>query len=375
MGWLRLFVNINWKPFNSHHYTAYHQESGRYSRPLSHSMDCEQPRCCYRGAQNTSRRHLAVWRSGTCQSNWIPPWWGQEPHQTIGAQTAPPPGISRLLKTLHHNILPLWPTLLRWQSKRLHSVGSGYWDAAPGFAEKYQLHVMLREKATAAWSSCQCPACNICTERAECVVGLHSGGTVTFHVTHTVITEEHLNHVNVCIRNTLILLQLIQFSSVSHVWFFATPWTAARQASLSITNSQSLVKLISIDLVMPSSHLILCHPLLRLPSIFPSIRVFSYESVLHIRWPKYWSFSISPSNEYSGLISFRIDWFDLLAVQGTLKSLLQHHSSKASILQHLAFFMVQLSHPYMITGKTITLTIQTFVGKVMSLLFSMRSLS
>ena len=135
--------------------------------------------------------------------------------------------------------------------------------------------------------------------------------------------------------------------SLSHVWLFATAWTAACQASLSITNSWSLLKLMSIELVIPSNHLILCHPLL-LPSIFPSIRVFSNESVLHIRWPKYWSFSfsISPSNEYSGLTSFRIDWFDLLAVQGTLRSLLQHHSSKASILWCSAFFMVQLSHPY-----------------------------
>ena len=126
---------------------------------------------------------------------------------------------------------------------------------------------------------------------------------------------------------------------------------------------------------MPSKHLLLCHPLLLLPSIFPSIRVFSNESVLHLRWPKYWSFSfsISPSNEYSGLISFRIDWFDLIAVQGTLKSLLQHHSSKASILQHSAFLMVQLSHPYMTTGKTIALTSWTFVSKVMSLLFNMLS--
>ena len=153
-----------------------------------------------------------------------------------------------------------------------------------------------------------------------------------------------------------------------------TPWAAACQASLSITNSQSLLKLMSIKSVMPSNHLILCHPLLLLPSIFPSIRVFCSESVLRIRWPKYWSFSfsISPSNEYSGLISFRIDWFDL-AVQGTLKSLLQHHSSKASILQLSAFFIVQLSHPYMTTGKTIALTRRIFVGKVMSLLFNMLS--
>ena len=136
-----------------------------------------------------------------------------------------------------------------------------------------------------------------------------------------------------------------------------------------ITNSQSLLKLMSIKSVMPSNHLILCHPLL-LPSVFPSIRVFSSESVLCIRWPKYWSFSISPSNEYSESISFRIDWFDLLTVQGTLKSLLQYHSSKASILQRSAFFMVQLSHPFMTIGKAITLTRQTFVGKIMSLIFN-----
>ena len=159
------------------------------------------------------------------------------------------------------------------------------------------------------------------------------------------------------------------FSSVqllSCVQLFATPWTAARQASLSITFSWSLPKPMSIELVMPSSHLIVCHPLLFLPSIFPSIGVFSNESALHIRWPKYWSFSfsISPSNEHPGLISFQVDWLDLLAVQGTLKSLLQHHSSKASILQHSAFFIVQLSHPYMTTGKTIALTRWTFVGKV-----------
>ena len=149
----------------------------------------------------------------------------------------------------------------------------------------------------------------------------------------------------------------IKFSSVqllSHVRFFVTPWTTARQASLSITNSQSLLKLMSIESVMPSNHLILYCPLLLLPSIFPSIWVVSNESALLIRWPKFWSFSfsISPSNEYSGLISFRIDWFDLLAVQGTLRSLPQHHGSKASILQCSAFFMVQLSHPYMTTGKT-----------------------
>ena len=154
-----------------------------------------------------------------------------------------------------------------------------------------------------------------------------------------------------------------------------TPWTAARQASLSITNSQSPPKPISIELVMLSSHLILCPPFLLLPPIPPSVRVFSNDSVLHIRWPKYWSFSfsISPSNEYSGLISFRMDWLDLLAVEGTLKNLLQHHSSKASILRCSAFFIVQLSHPYVTTGKTIALTRWIFVGKVMSLLFNMLS--
>ena len=151
--------------------------------------------------------------------------------------------------------------------------------------------------------------------------------------------------------------------------------TAARQASLSITNSRRLLKLMSIKLVMPSNHLILCHPLLLPPSIFPSIKVFSNDSVLLIRWPKYWSFSfnISPSSEHPGLICFRMDLLDLLAVQGTLKSLLQHHSSKASVLQCSAFFIVQLSHPYMTTGKPIALTKWTFVGKVMSLLFNILS--
>ena len=175
--------------------------------------------------------------------------------------------------------------------------------------------------------------------------------------------------------SSLLVLVSLSVRSRSHVWSFATPWTAARQASLSITNSQRLLKLMSIKSVMPSNHLILCHPLLLLPSIFPNIKIFSSESVLHNRWPKYWSFSfsISPSNEYSGLISFRIDWLDLLAVQGTVNSLLQHHSSKASTLWCLAFFMVQLSHPYMTTGKTIALTRQTFVGKVMFLLFNMLS--
>ena len=170
----------------------------------------------------------------------------------------------------------------------------------------------------------------------------------------------------------------IQFSSVqslSHVRLLATPWIVARQASLSITNSQSSLKFTSIESVIPSSHLILYCPLLLLSPIPPSIRVFSNESTLRMRWPKYWSFSlsISPSNEHPGVISSRMNWLDLLAVQGTLKSLLQHHSSKASILRRSAFFTVQLSHPYMTTGKTIALTRRTFVGKVMSLLFNMLS--
>ena len=161
---------------------------------------------------------------------------------------------------------------------------------------------------------------------------------------------------------------------LSHIRLFATPWTTAHQASLPFTISQCLPKLMFIESVMPSNHFILCHPLLLLHSIFPSIRVFSNESSLHIRWPKYWGFSfISPFNEYSRLISFRMDWFDLLSVQGTLNNMLQHHNSKASILQCSAFFMVQLSHLYMTTGKTIALTIQTFVSKVISLLFNMLS--
>ena len=169
--------------------------------------------------------------------------------------------------------------------------------------------------------------------------------------------------------------QFSSLQSLSCVQLFATPWITRHQASLSITNSQSLPKLMSIELVMPSNHLILCCPLIFLPSIFPSIRVFSNESALRIRWSKYWSFSfnISPSNEHPRLIFFRMDWLDLLAVQGTLRSLLQHHSSKASILQRSAFFIVQLSHPYMTTGKTIALTRWTFVGKVMSPLFNMLS--
>ena len=172
-----------------------------------------------------------------------------------------------------------------------------------------------------------------------------------------------------------LVVQVSSVQSLSRVRLFAIPWIAARRAYLSITNSWSSPKLMSIESVMPSSHLILCRPLLFLPPSRPSIRVFSNESTLSMRGPKYWSFSfsISPSKEHPGLISFRMDWLDLLAVQGTHKSLLQHHSSKASILQRSAFFTVQLSHPYMTAGKTIALTRQTFVGKVTSLLLNMLS--
>ena len=180
-------------------------------------------------------------------------------------------------------------------------------------------------------------------------------------------------YISIPCTSVIILPVLSSVALPSRVQLSATPWTAARQASLSTTKSWSLLKLMSIESVWPSSHLMLCHPLLLLPSIIPNIRVFSNESVLHIRWPKYWSFSISPSNEYSGLISFRMGWFDLPVVQGTLKSLLQHHSLKASILWCSAFFMVQFSHPYMTTGKTIALTRQTFIGKVSSLFFNMLS--
>ena len=167
----------------------------------------------------------------------------------------------------------------------------------------------------------------------------------------------------------------VQLSRSAVLRLFMTPWTIAHQAFLSITNSRSLFKLISMESVMPSNHLTFSCPFLLLPSIFPHIRVFSNESALHIRWPKYWSFSfnISPSNEHSGLISFRMDWLDLLAVQGALKSPLQYQSSKTSIYWHSAFFIVQLSHPYMTTGKTIALTRQTFAGKIISLLFNMLS--
>ena len=201
-----------------------------------------------------------------------------------------------------------------------------------------------------------------------------------YHKTETSIHYEPSMKEYPTTYNVLFCLCLCQsqFSSVqslSRVWHFATPWIAARQTSLSITISWSSLRLISIESIMPSSHLILCHPLLLLPPIPPSIRLFSNESTLRRRWPKYWSFSFSiiPSREIPGLISFRMDWLDLLAVQGTLKSLLQHHSSKASILQCSAFFTIQLSHPYMTTGKTIALTRWTLVGKVMSLLLNMLS--
>ena len=170
-------------------------------------------------------------------------------------------------------------------------------------------------------------------------------------------------------------IQFVSVQSLSRVQLSATPLIAACQAALSITNSQSSLRLTSIESVMPSSHLILCRPLFLLPPNSPSIRVFSNESTLCMKWPKYWSFSFSiiPSKEIPGVVSFRMDWLDLLAVQGTLKSLLQHHSSKASILQHSAFFTVQLSYPYMTTGKTIALTRRTLVGKAMSLLLNMLS--
>ena len=187
--------------------------------------------------------------------------------------------------------------------------------------------------------------------------------------------SDHTIGVICVIKTFLVSVQFGSFQSLSLVRLFVTPWIAALQASLSITNSQSSLRLTSIQSVMPSSHLILCRPLLFLPPIPPSIRVFSSESTLHMRWPKYWSFNfnIISSKETPGPISPRMDWLDLLAVQGTLKSLLQHHISKASILRRSAFFTVQLSHPYMTTGKTIALTRRTFVGKVMSQLLNMLS--
>ena len=196
-----------------------------------------------------------------------------------------------------------------------------------------------------------------------------TGSNDVYLATQVIMYIKKVRSIQIC------TIMLLSVQLLSHVWLFETPWTAACQASLSMTKSQSPPKPMSIESVMPSNHLILCHPLLLLPSIFPSIRVFSNESAVCIRWPKYWSFSfnISPSNEHPGMISFRMDWLDLLAVQGTLKSLLQHHSSKAAMLWHSAFFTIQLSHQYLTTGKTIALTRRTFVDKVMSLLFNMLS--
>ena len=182
-------------------------------------------------------------------------------------------------------------------------------------------------------------------------------------------TQTHVHRVGDAIQPSHPRFSFCSVQSLSRVRLFLSPWTAAGQAPLSSTISWSWLKFMSTEQMMLSNHLILCCPLLLLPSVFPSIRVFSSESGVRIRWPKYWSFSISPSNEHSGLISFRMDWLDLLAVQWILKSLLQHHSSKASILWHSALFRVQLSHPYMTTGKTIALTRRTFVGKILSLGF------
>ena len=199
-----------------------------------------------------------------------------------------------------------------------------------------------------------------------------SSSLITLYIKPLKLDKFHNSEISRFILSVLVIYSVQSFSRVR---LFVTPWTAACQASLSITNSRSPRKPMSIVSVMPSNPLILSRPLLLLPSIFPSIWVFSNESALHIRWPEYWrfSFNISPSNEYPGLISFRLDWLDLLAVQGTLKSFLQHRSSEASILQRSAFFTVQLSHPYTTTGKTIALTRWTFVDKVMSLLFNMPS--
>ena len=233
------------------------------------------------------------------------------------------------------------------------------------------------------WTAATGPPCSLSLSLAFNLLSIWDGITLVQIIYH--LDSFHFNGMNIsCLQDQKLVeefsrpLSSVQFSSVqllSCVCLFATPWTAARQASLSITSSQSPPKPMSTESVMPSSHLILYRPLLLLPSIFPSIRVFSNESNLLIRWPKYWNFSfnISPFNGHLGLISFRMDWLDLLAAQGSLKSLLQHHSSKAAILQHSAFFIVQLSHPYMTSGKTIASTRQTFVGKVTSLLFNMLS--
>ena len=220
-----------------------------------------------------------------------------------------------------------------------------------------------------SWGTAGLNSLPVCSMRT--VVWAPGKNTYCFYI----LTGHPEQSIVICVETFTALtvcFSSVQFSP-SVVSDSATPWTAAHQASLSITNSQSLLKLMSIESVMTSNHLILCRPLLLLPSIFPSIRVFSKNSVLCITWPKYWSFSVSPSNEYSGLICFRMDWFDLPPVQRTLKSLLQHHSSKASILQCSAFFMIQFSHPYMTIGKTIALTRWTLVSKVIFLLFNMLS--
>ena len=233
-------------------------------------------------------------------------------------------------------------------------------------------HSVMSDSAT-LWTVVRQAPLSVGFYRQNTGVGCHTLLWRIFPTQGSNLRLLRLLHWQACSLPLYHLFQFNSVQSVSRVRLFATPRTAARQASLSITNSRSLPKLMSIESVMPSNHLNLCHPLLLLPSIFPSIRVFSNESALHIRWTKYWSFifNISPSNEHPGLISFRMDWLDLLSVQEILKSLFQHHSSKASILWGSTFFIVQLSHPHMTTGKTITLTRQTFVDKVMSLLLNM----
>ena len=227
-------------------------------------------------------------------------------------------------------------------------------------------HTRLRVQRE--WDSLKKEICETIKEKVEKTI--HWGQPAFLSFTVEELQRESTTELLITLYHA-VLGSFSSVQSLSCVRLFATPWTAARQASLSITNSWSSPKPMSIESVMPSNHLILCRPLLLLPPMPPSSRVFSNESALRMRWPKYWCFSlsISPSNEHRGLISFRMDWLDLLAVQGTLKSVLQHHSSKASILWHLAFFTVQLLYPYMTTGKTIALTRRTFVGKVTSLLF------
>ena len=253
----------------------------------------------------------------------------------------------------HH--LRAWKPQSLWTSEKWHLNG----DRELGCPMTERYHIYTQDKTIKKLQSRHSPA----TIRELAEMLLSNLVWVQVHVLMLIIVFGQ------CFR------AFSSVQSLSCVWLFVTPWTAVRQASLSITKSQSLPKLMSIESVIPSNYFILCHPLLLLPSIFPSIRVFSNESALRIRWPKYWSFSfnISPSNEHPGLISFRMDWLDLPAVQGTLKSLLQHHSSKASVLWPSPLFLVQLSHSYLTTGKTIALTRWTFVDKVMSLLFNMLS--